>query len=169
MLRSLAVSVVPGIAMTYRPGDVAKQLEIAVVTLRVWSNEFAGFLSEGAQRSVSSDGKPAQRRYSDSDIDLLKRAKALLDLGSTFDEARRALVEAEPIPPQMVATLEEATRFLAEVKNSYDQLLEARNMTLAEQRDHIQTLQNMVEQQRAEIEALRAAAARPWWRRIFGG
>lgn len=155
--------------MTYRPGDVAKQLDIAVVTLRVWSNEFAGFLSEGAQRSVSSDGKPAQRRYSDSDVALLKQAKALLESGRTYDEARRALVENEPIPPQMVATLEEATRFLAEVKTTYDRLLESRDMTLSEQRDHIQTLQAQVEQQRAEIEALRAAAARPWWRRIFGG
>ena len=69
----------------------------------------------------------------------------------------------------MVATLEEATRFLAEVKNSYDQLLEARNMTLAEQRDHIQTLQNMVEQQRARLKRYAQPLRVPGGVEIFGG
>lgn len=158
--------------MSYRPGDVAKRLDIAVVTLRVWSNEFAAFLSDAAQRSLSGDGKPAQRRYSDSDIALLNRAKTLLQSGRTFDEARQALVEDEPIPPTNIAEFENVARFLAEVRTTYDRLLEARDMTLSEQRQHIETLQMLVEQQRAEIEAMRTAAIpaerRPWWRRLLG-
>lgn len=152
--------------MSYRPGEVAKRLGIAPVTLRVWSNEFAGFLSDSAQRSVTSDGKAAQRRYSDSDIAILERARDMLASGKTYDEVRRDLVAAEPVPPASLAALGDAVAFLAEIRQAYDQILEARNVTIEEQREHIKTLQEMVERYQAEINELRVAG-RPWWRRIF--
>jgi DNA-binding transcriptional MerR regulator len=148
--------------MAYRPGDVAKQLGIAPVTLRVWSNEFAGFLSEGAQSTLTTDGKAAQRRYNDSDIAVLRRAKGLLDQGKTYDEVRRLIIAAEPVPSSALQALEDATGFLAEIRASYDRVLEAKNMTIDEQRDHIKTLQDMNDRYRAEIDELRH---RPWWQR----
>lgn len=155
--------------MSYRPGDVAKRLGIAPVTLRVWSNEFAGFLSEGAQRSVNDDGKAAQRRYTDSDIATLQRAQQLLASGRTYDEARQELIAAEPIPPASLTAMAEAVAFLAEIRQTYDRVVEAKNMTIQEQREHIDTLKGLLERQQAEIDQLRATSRPPWWRRLFGG
>ena len=150
----------------HRPGDVAKRLGIAPVTLRVWSNEFAGFLSDSAQKSVTSDGKAAQRRYSDGDIATLERARDLLANGKTFDEARRDLIAAEPVAPASLTALADATAFLAEIRSTYDRIVESRDMTIQEQREHIETLKGLLERQQAEIEQLRS---RPWWKRLFGG
>jgi DNA-binding transcriptional MerR regulator len=155
--------------MAYRPGEVAKRLDIAPVTLRVWSNEFAAFLGDSAQRTVNADGKANHRIYSDSDITVLKRAGELLASGQTFDQVRRALAEAGP-PPVSIQTLEEIPRMLAQLQSSYNRELSAKEETISEQRSHIETLreenerkQAEIERQQAEIERLRS---RPLWDRL---
>jgi DNA-binding transcriptional MerR regulator len=153
----------------YRPGEVANKLGIKPVTLRVWSNEFADFLSESAKSTLTSGGSAAQRRYNDSDIAILQRAKGLLASGKTYDETRRALAGEEPPQSQALQAIEEMTGALARMQSTYDRLLESRDQTIAtqqtamdEQRQHIETLKEHIDRQQAEIDALR----RPWWRRL---
>src|SRR4051812_36763717 len=154
--------------MAYRPGEVAKELDIAPVTLRVWSNEFAPFLSDSAQRTVNARGKASHRIYSDSDIAILKRAAELLASGQTFDQVRRALTEAGP-PPVSIQTLEEIPRVLVQLQTAYrneieaykrelstkEETIAAKEETISEQRDHIDSLRAENERARAEAERVR--------------
>jgi DNA-binding transcriptional MerR regulator len=75
--------------MAFKPQDVAQELVISPSTLRLWSSRFADLLSDQA-RKVSPDGTGAmaQRRYAESDLSLLLRAKELLGQGLTYEEAR---------------------------------------------------------------------------------
>lgn len=148
--------------MAYRPGEVAKQLDIAPVTLRVWSNEFAAFLSDSAQRTLNAEGKANHRIYSDSDIATLKRAREMLSSGQTFDQVRRALSDAGP-PSVSIQTLEEIPRMLAQLQTSYHRELSSKEETIAEQRSHIDSLREEIERQQAEIERLRS---RTLWDRL---
>src|SRR4051794_9600832 len=79
-------------AALLRPRSVALQLGIAPTTLRLWSNQYAAFLSASA-RKESGEESSAHRRYTTSDVQLLARAKALLESGLTHEEARLRLGE----------------------------------------------------------------------------
>lgn len=75
-----------GQAMFYRPKAAAQLVGVGTSTLRSWSHMFTELLSPSAQPG------PRERRYSEQDIGLFKRAKALLDGGATFEQARAQLV-----------------------------------------------------------------------------
>lgn len=68
--------------VAYRPKVAAQLVGIGPSTLRVYSHMFGDLLSEAARPGLS------QRRYEVRDIEVLKRARALLDGGLTFDLAR---------------------------------------------------------------------------------
>jgi DNA-binding MurR/RpiR family transcriptional regulator len=86
----------------YRPGEVARRLEIAPATLSNWSREFGDLLS--ARSHAADSASSSHRRYSHDDLQLLERAKELLAQHLTYDEVRRRLSErngkrAVPITP----------------------------------------------------------------------
>ena len=69
------------------PSDVARQLNISYSTLRRWSTEFADFLSEWAGRpELSERGEPVHRRYTESDVAVLRSIGELLRRGLTYRE-----------------------------------------------------------------------------------
>jgi DNA-binding transcriptional MerR regulator len=70
-----------------QPQEVAARLEVSPSTLRRWSEEFAEFLSPGAD---SSEGKQ-HRRYSDEDLATLITVKGLMADGLTYDQVRERL------------------------------------------------------------------------------
>lgn len=78
-------------AVRYRPGEIARRLEIAPATLNNWSREFGKLLS--ARSHAIDAGPSSHRRYSDDDLHLLERAKELLAQNLTYDEVRRQLSE----------------------------------------------------------------------------
>jgi DNA-binding transcriptional MerR regulator len=86
-----------------RSKELAERLGISPVTLRQWSGEFARHLSPGAQSAQSPTGNPVHRNYSEEDLAVLRRAKALLAAGLTFAEANRRLCE-EPAADERVPT-----------------------------------------------------------------
>jgi UDP-N-acetylglucosamine 4,6-dehydratase/5-epimerase len=71
--------------MTYRIKTVSEKLEVPKSTLRFWEKEF----SDLVQPMRTSGG---QRRYSDGDVEYLKRIKRLLyEKNRTIDDAKKIL------------------------------------------------------------------------------
>ncbi len=116
----------------HRPGEIADKLSISANTLRLWSNEFADFLSPSAQASRTEKGGASQRRYTDQDIEVMLRAKLYLSQNKTYEEVRSLLAEPpadgelsdslalvagqalEPASPTLIATINSQMAFLEE-------------------------------------------------------
>ncbi len=82
--------------LMYPPGEVAEKLGIKSSTLRKWSVEFAPFLSTSARHAITMGGGASARRYTDHDVTVLERARALMIEYGTYDLARRALHDEFP-------------------------------------------------------------------------
>ena len=80
--------------MLYRPREVAARLAIAPVTLRLWSSRFAAALSSSARPARTNRGYPAQRRYTEADLQALLCVRDLLKQGLTYDQIQPRLQEA---------------------------------------------------------------------------
>ena len=143
-----------GIAMEYSPREAADALGIGPSTLRKWSVEFGALLSPGAKEALSPGGGPAYRRYTESDIAILTRAKALMSRGSTYQEARRGL--AEPEEPTSLALQDSG--LLAMVERHYTELLTTKNQTI----DALERLSRTQEQRITDLEAKLEQARRQW-------
>jgi DNA-binding transcriptional MerR regulator len=75
---------------TFRPPQVvARELEVSPATLRRWSDEFADYLSSGAD---SAQGR-SHRRYSEQDIATLTIVKELMNNGMTYEQVRQQLAD----------------------------------------------------------------------------
>ena len=130
----------------YRPGEVATKLGIAAPTLRRWSVQFCDFLSESAGAPASESGSNGERRYSESDIALLRRAQALLDRGLTFDETRE---ELEQSPRDKAETEEKLQTAMTQGTNSA-----IMSSALAAKDDTIMALKETVLVQKQQIALL---------------
>lgn len=76
----------------YRPADAAATLGVPASTLRLYSVRFGPLLSAEAARPIErAGGRPGFRLYSEQDLAVLREGKALLEKGSTYDEALREL------------------------------------------------------------------------------
>jgi len=160
----------------HRPGHVARRLAISPATLRVWSGEFARFLSNAAQKSPTETGTRAQRRYTDRDLETLQRIKALLAEGATYAEARDALAEAgEPVSATSAQSDTPAPSVSLATLEQYRLSLASMQQTVEAQAAHIADLQAERDRAQAEAAELRRAMldqarrpeperpTRPWW------
>lgn len=76
------------------PQAVARELEVSAATLRRWADEFADFLSTGAD---SAQGR-SHRRYTDQDIATLTLIKELMNNGMTYEQVRLQLTQRLSMP-----------------------------------------------------------------------
>ncbi|MBE7468744.1 MAG: hypothetical protein DPW09_11975 [Anaerolineae bacterium] len=76
------------------PQAVARELEVSPATLRRWADEFADFLSTGAD---SAQGR-SHRRYTDQDIATLTLIKELMNNGMTYEQVRLQLTQRLSMP-----------------------------------------------------------------------
>jgi DNA-binding transcriptional MerR regulator len=75
-----------------RPLDVMNELGISATTLRRWSKEFARFLSPTAAEPTAETGtQQLVRRYTEQDVKILARIKALLSQGYTYEHVEQQL------------------------------------------------------------------------------
>src|SRR5437870_11362386 len=77
-----------------RLGEVANNLNVSPSALRRWTKEFASELSESATRRVTENRRPAQRRFSDLDYQVLQQVRELLDDGLRYKEVLVRLKES---------------------------------------------------------------------------
>jgi len=76
------------------PQAVARELEVSAATLRRWADEFADFLSTGAD---SAQGR-SHRRYTGQDIATLTLIKELMNNGMTYEQVRLQLTQRLAMP-----------------------------------------------------------------------
>jgi DNA-binding transcriptional MerR regulator len=117
----------------YRPPQtVAKELDISPATLRRWSDEFADYLSRGAD---SAQGR-SHRRYSEHDITTLTTIKELMNNGMTYEQVRQQLVNRFTVPAESTLHLSpdppvkddfENSEYLAEINPNEESALVAAN------------------------------------------
>jgi DNA-binding transcriptional MerR regulator len=79
------------------PQAVARELDVSPATLRRWSDEFADFLSTGAD---SAQGR-SHRRYSDQDMTTLTIIKELMNNGKTYEQVRLQLTQHLAAPAEL--------------------------------------------------------------------
>lgn len=151
-----------------RPKEVAGDLGIAPSTLRLWSTEFAEFLSPAAAKR---DGARRQRRYEEEDRRVLRRVGDVLarEGARDYDQVRRRLLEEgfrqrEVGPPSgrsaPRADDEAVIRALEEALGRAEQTLAARNEAIAVRDEAIAGLERTVERQQRTIARLEEARAR---------
>lgn len=76
------------------PQAVARELDVSPATLRRWADEFADYLSTGAD---SAQGR-SHRRYTDQDIATLTFIKELMNNGLTYEQVRLQLNQRLSVP-----------------------------------------------------------------------
>jgi len=77
----------------YGPKKVADLLGVSVSTVQRWSDQLAGHLSDHAKPPAGG-----RRAFTEADVDVFRRAKAMLSAGLTYDKvnAQLSIVEEEP-------------------------------------------------------------------------
>lgn len=113
------------------PQVVAKTLDVSSATLRRWSDEFADFLSSGAD---SGQGR-SHRRYSERDLTTLSTVKELMANGMTYEQVRQHLANNFSTASQATLRAEpsgnrdefENSEYLAEINSNEESALVASN------------------------------------------
>ncbi|HXV43727.1 MAG TPA: helix-turn-helix domain-containing protein [Anaerolineae bacterium] len=117
----------------YRPPQaVARELDVSPATLRRWSDEFANYLSSGAD---SGQGR-SHRRYSERDVAVLAAIKELMNNGMTYEQVRQQLANHFTVAAESTLHLspDDPTQddfvnneYLAEVNSNEESALVAAN------------------------------------------
>ena len=165
--------------------QVARALKISDTQLRNWGNEFAGFLSPGA-----NPGKNKVRLYSEDDLAVLQTVAVLRSQETSYDDIHAALDAGERLelasfqespatddkPPTQTETAITIYEAFAETLQLYesrvvtyesrveeltDRLLAA-EIRASEAETRLKVLQEMSEENVAQGENI------TWWDRLFG-
>lgn len=131
-----------------KPKDVSERLSISPATLRLWSTKFESFLSPSARRSLTENGGPAQRRYSEEDLALFRTAKHLLQDGLTYEDVvarlpETPIVEYDNTPSHSLQPL--PTPPIGEVVSAYEQAIGSLKQTIMTQQELIEELRKRPE------------------------
>src|SRR5262245_25656619 len=81
--------------MDFSLNEAAELLNISPRTLRRWNEHFNPRLSESTHQAHMAGGSAAPLRYTEADIAILRRAKALIWSGCSYAEALHRLTGAE--------------------------------------------------------------------------
>lgn len=139
---------------TYRPGEAAAILGVASATLRRYSVQFSDYLSPSASAAVADGGGALERRYTESDIALLKRASGMLDRGLTFDQVRGQLGEHTAPEPRQLAIAHDTGLALVEAVSAQRETIAAQKQAMALMQAEIERLRAALERQRKSYLAV---------------
>lgn len=137
----------------YTPTQVSEMLNIPPSSLRRLASEFQNMLSPQRSR---------HRRYSESDIALLKRVREMTGHGMSMEEIRQALSIVSETPERE----EEAGNTLAlvpAISAELDRLDSAYHQVLSE----LEKLKASHDEDRARLQALEEYLSLPWWERVW--
>ena len=121
----------------YPPRHITTTLNVSDSTVRRWSGVFS--------RHLSPSGKTAPRRYTEQDVAVMTRIKALSEAGMRITEIDAMLDQSEPLPPTEPPT---------EPQNAPTTALQTFNALLDTQNQIAQTLAGL-----ADVAALVAQIA----------
>ena len=109
----------------YPPRHLTSLLDVSGSTIRRWSDTFS--------RHLSPSATAAPRRYTEKDVAVLSRVKALSDSGMRIAEIDAILEQSEPLPPTEPPTepTEPSTAALQTLKALTD-TLQAQELTQAQ-------------------------------------
>lgn len=136
--------------MPYPPKLVSEMLDIPPSSLRRLSSEFKDFLSKSPGR---------HRRYSEEDINTLRRVRELTGQGMTIERIKTQLRLVEEPP-------EKKTDALALVPTIAGELARMDDNYRAVARE-LEELRQDRERDRERLERLEQWAALPWYKRLF--
>jgi DNA-binding transcriptional MerR regulator len=136
--------------MSYTPQIVSEMLDLPPSTLRRYASDYAPFLSETAQ----TGGK--RRRYTDQDINILRRVRQLVRERKTPEEIRGALGVVDDAPassalallPDVLGEFERLRSVIAQMQADYDNT----RQELSDTKDRLQQLEDYLHT--------------PWYKRI---
>lgn len=134
----------------YAPTDVARMLGIEGATLRKYAQEFAAYLSPGAAAS----GPKVRRRYTDSDIALLRDAQARLAAGATYAQVRALLAGSTNDQADTPHVAQRPAAGSVEIIQPGDQAAALQSF-IAAQRELIESQQRHIAEQALLVEQLR--------------
>jgi DNA-binding transcriptional MerR regulator len=154
-----------------RPKDVHDRIGVPLPTLRRWSTEFGAFLSPSGAGAKNDNGNAVQRRYTEEDVEVLRRIQELMQEGKTVEEAVQALQDgvSGTITPINGSSPSVSSNGASTALASADEhplltflreALAAKNETIAAQNALIQSLQAALAAEQAsreEREAIMAA------------
>lgn len=158
---------------TMPPGEAARRLGIAASTLRIYSVKLGGALSASANRL---EGVGA-RRYEESDLRVLGRAKELLGRGMTYGRVLDELRPAGRVVSRWEGEGATGRRGRQNSLATLAQLLEPLKVTLEAANAATQAWQGVAEERLEENRRLRERVAslegelalerrRPWWSKL---
>ena len=155
-------------------GDVASLLDVSTATIRNYVERFGKYLSDSAKRKRS-------KRFSDKDIEVLKRVAYLLRKGLTYADVLDVfesepvegeildydIPEPEPQPTkpepepevkdnQEIAPLEFFDSLVEQLTDQHKREIEAKDDLIQELRSDKRRLQEQLDQTK-----------KPWWKRIL--
>lgn len=128
--------------MDYSPKETAEKLDIAPVTLRKWSTEFTSSLSSGASKALTTTGGSAQRRYSDTDIAILRRAKAMLATGLTYVQVKRELEGSRT--QQEISAIQQEPTLTIEITRAASEIINTQRTTIVALQDQVVMLKREI-------------------------
>ena len=182
--------------MLYHPREIASELGIGSSTLRLWSVQFAADLSASARKASGENSTPwAQRRYTEEDLELLLRVKAMLAQGFTYEEAKhrlrhsqatgarkpgrlipigelRAVQESSGCSSSEQEALQTKDKTIATLKGSLG-FLDAYLQAVRQERDEVRQRVILLEKQLRELQSDGRTTSEPgagtWWKEILRG
>lgn len=139
--------------MPYTPGQVSEMLDIPVSSLRRLSAEFADFLTKTKGR---------HRRYTEQDIDILRRVREGTQHGQTIAQIKQELA----IVPESPADQDKPGDSLMMVPAIAGELsrLDDSDRVIMQQ---LQQLRADHESDHERLQRLEAWLRLPWWKRLF--
>lgn len=141
------------------PKQAAEIVGIPTRTLRRWANEFGSSLSEGARQK-----KGRWRSYDGQDIQILQKAKELLNKGTTLEGVAQVLPlrEAEEKTSALMLSPEVNLAMLQAVDQSARALERIEGV-----RDRVEDLRERQSESDRLLASLEAWLTQPWYNRLF--
>lgn len=137
----------------YHPNQVSEMLSIPASSLRRLATEFRDMLSPQRSR---------HRRYTESDIALLRKVRELTGQGMSLSEIRQALTIVSETP-EREATAESTLALVPGISAELDRLDSGYHQVLSE----LEKLREAHASDRERLQALEEWLTLPWWKRVF--
>ena len=136
----------------YHPNQVSEMLSIPPSTLRRLATEFHDMLSPQRSR---------HRRYTESDIALMRKVRELTGQGMSLAEIRQALTVVSETPERQEEV--SSLSLIPAISSELDRLDSAYHQVLSE----LEKLRAAHEGERERLQALEEWLSLPWWKRLF--